>query len=403
MMMTLVRAALSLALFGSVAAQAQSLALTGCKVYASPDAVPLLDAVVVTASGRVTAVGGRSDVQVPGDARVIDCGGKTVVAGFWNSHVHFTEAAWRNAATAPAAALEGPMREMLTRWGFTTVWDIGSNPDDSLALRRRIRSGEIAGPDILLAGNIFPKGGHPVYLPAEWRLPEAGTPDEAAAFVRRYLAIGLDGVKLFAGAYMGPDKPVVNMDAAVAKAATDLAHAAGKPVFAHPQNRAGVDAVVAGGVDVMAHTVPAEPGYTPEQIARFKPQGIALTPTLTLWTTGIGGPAVNARRVDAGVSQLKAFAEAGGTVLFGTDVGYIRVYDTSLEYEFMGRALSASQVLASVTTNPARYFKAATKGKVETGFDADLVVLDGDPMTDVRNLAKVAYTIRAGRIIYQRP
>jgi hypothetical protein len=59
----------------------------------------------------------------------------------------------------------------------------------------------------------------------------------------------------------------------------------------------------------------------------------------------------------------------------------------------MHRALSESQVLASLTTNPALYFKAATKGKVEKGFDADLVVLDGDPMTDVRNLAKVAYTI----------
>ena len=48
-------------------------------------------------------------------------------------------------------------------------------------------------------------------------------------------------------------------------------------------------------------------------------------------------------------------------------------------------------------------FKAAKKGRVETGFDGDLVVLDGDPMADVRNLAKVAYAIRAGRVIYQKP
>jgi len=69
----------------------------------------------------------------------------------------------------------------------------------------------------------------------------------------------------------------------------------------------------------------------------------------------------------------------------------------------MHRALSAAQVLASLTTSPAGYFKAATKGRVERGFDADLVVLDGDPMSDVRNLAKVAYMIRAGKIIYQKP
>jgi len=69
----------------------------------------------------------------------------------------------------------------------------------------------------------------------------------------------------------------------------------------------------------------------------------------------------------------------------------------------MHRALSERQVLASLTTNPAQFFKAAKKGRVERGFDGDVVVLDGDPMSDVRNLAKVAYTIRAGQIIYQKP
>jgi imidazolonepropionase-like amidohydrolase len=69
----------------------------------------------------------------------------------------------------------------------------------------------------------------------------------------------------------------------------------------------------------------------------------------------------------------------------------------------MHRALSERQVLASLTTNPAAYFRSSKKGKLEPGFDADIVVLDGDPLADVRNLAKVAYTIRAGQIIYQKP
>ena len=90
-------------------------------------------------------------------------------------------------------------------------------------------------------------------------------------------------------------------------------------------------------------------------------------------------------------------------VLFGTDVGFTTIYDTTLEYELMHRALSERQILASLTTNPAQYFKAAKKGRVEKGFDADVVVLDGDPIADVRNLAKVAYTIRAGKVIYQKP
>jgi imidazolonepropionase-like amidohydrolase len=396
------RVALFFFLFCGATANAQTLALVGGSVYASPEATPIPDAVIVTSGGGITAIGRRSDVQIPGDARVIDCTGKTIVAGFWNSHVHFTEEPWRNAANAPVAQLEEHMREMLTKWGFTTVWDLGSDPRDTLALRRRIYANEIAGPNIFLAGSIFPKGGHPVYLPAEVQLPEAATPDEAGQMARGYMGMGLDGVKLFTGAYMG-DKPVVNMDPAIAKAAVEIAHAQGKPVFAHPQNRTGLETVIAAEVDVMAHIIPGEPAYSAEQLARFKTHGTALTPTLALFAHVPGGPALAARLVESGINQLKAFSDNGDVVLFGTDVGFTKLYDTTLEYELMHRALSEKQILASLTTNPAQYFKAAKKGRVEKGFDADLVVLDGDPVVDVHNLAKVAYTLRAGQIIYQKP
>ena len=101
----LLRTALFLCLLAATAgigatANAQTLALVGGKVYASPDATPLDDAVVVTTNGVITAIGSRSDVQIPSDARVIDCTGKTIVAGFWNSHVHFTQAVWKNAGSA---------------------------------------------------------------------------------------------------------------------------------------------------------------------------------------------------------------------------------------------------------------------------------------------------------------
>jgi len=388
---------------GSCIAQEESaLALVGGTVYVSPTSAPLSDAVVVVSRGTITAIGNRSNVQVPQGARVIDCTGKSLTAGFWNSHVHLTEPAWRGAASAPADGLTKHMQEMLTKWGFTTVWDLGSNPSDTLPLRRRVDSGEVLGPRIFSAGSIFPKGGHPIYLPAEMQLPEAATPDEAAGFARNFLGLGLDGMKLFTGSYMG-DKPVVNMDAAIAKAAVEVAHAQGKPVFAHPQNTAGVNAVIAAGVDVLAHTVPSEPGYTPEQLVQFKAKRIALVPTLALWTTVTRDQAIADFLVQAGVQQLKAFAANGGIVLFGTDVGFTKLYDTSPELEFMGRALSAADVLASLTTNPAAYFRAENKGRVEQGFEADIVILDADPKADVRNLSKVAYTIRDGTVIYQKP
>jgi len=383
-------------------AQAQTLVLKGGSLYASPDAAIISDAVVVTSAGVITAVGRAGEVPLPPDARVIDCSGKTIVAGFWNSHVHFTEAVWQDFENAPAAPLTAHMQEMLTRWGFTTVWSLGSNPGVA-GLRRRVNADEIAGPNIFLAGSIFPRDGHPAYLPPEMQLPQAATPERAAEMATKYMELRLDGIKLFTGVYKGEGKPVVNMDVAIAKAAVDVAHAQGKPVFAHPQNTAGIEAVIAAGVDVMAHTVASQRGYPPEQLARFKQQGIALTPTLSLFAKLPLPAEIVGRIVDNIVGQLRSFSENGNTVLFGTDVGYIQLYDTTLEYELMHRALSERQVLASLTTNPAGYFKATKKGRVEKGFDADLVVLDGDPLADVKNLAKVAYTIRAGNVIYQKP
>src|SRR5215469_851585 len=377
------------------------LALVNGTVFVSPDAPPLHNAVVLISEGRIIAVGSRQDLGVPPKAGVIDCTGKYIVAGFWNGHVHFSGPEWNNAAMAPAQALEKHIQEMLTQWGFTTVWDLGSVPANSLALRQRVESGEVPGPKIFLAGTIFPKNGHPVYVPPEMQLPEATTPEQAAQMARDDLKMGLDGMKLFTGAFMGT-KPVINMDTAIVKAAVDVAHAQRKPVFAHPQNTAGVDNALAGGVDILAHTIPNEPGYTREELARFKAQNTALIPTLSLWTTVSSNPAVTERMVQSGVDELKAFSANGGKVLFGTDTGFTNVYDTSLEYELMRRAINTRDILASLTTNPAAYFHASQKGRVAKGMDADLVVLDGDPFGDIHNLARVAYTLRAGKILYQK-
>jgi imidazolonepropionase-like amidohydrolase len=241
--------------------------------------------------------------------------------------------------------------------------------------------------------------GHPAYLPAEMQTPEAATPQEAEQMAQGYLKQGLDGIKLFTGSYMG-NKPVVNMDAAIVKAAVNLAHAEGKPVFTHPQNRAGADNALAGGVDILAHTIPWEGHYTDDELALMKRQHVALIPTLMEWTTVVSDPAVAERLVQSGVDELEQYASRGGTILFGTDVGFQSGSETTQEFEFMGRVMGWKGVLASLTTNPAEQFKATTKGRVEKGMDADLVVLDADPAADVKNLAKVKYTVRGGEVIY---
>ena len=378
-----------------------ALVLQGGRVYPSPTAGPIDDAVVLIQNGQIAALGKRGHVIIPKSVRVIDCTGKIIVAGFWNSHVHF-ETGWQDVSHTAKGQIEAHMQEMLTRWGFTTVWDLGSEPTNTLALRRRIEAGEVSGPQILMAGDVFPKNGHPVYLPAEMQLPEAASPEEAEQMAQRYMKMGLDGIKLFTGAFMGA-KPVVNMDTAIVRAASDVAHAQGKPVFAHPQNRTGVDNALAGGVDVLAHTIPNEGSFTADELSRMKQQHTALIPTLTLWTTVVTDAAIANKLVDSGVSELNAYFSEGGTILFGTDVGFQSKYDTSQEYEFMGRAMGWRDILASLTTNPSSFFKEPTKGRVEKGLSADLVVLDADPASDVRNFARIAYSIREGKIIYRSP
>jgi imidazolonepropionase-like amidohydrolase len=382
----------------ATAMEGHDLVLQGAKVYPSPTAKPIDNAVVLIQHGRIVAVGKRTELKVPGSAQVVDCTGKVIVAGFWNSHVHF-ETGWQDIAQVPAVQVEAHLHQMLTGWGFTTVWDLGSDPGNTLALRQRIASGEIHGPQILMAGDIFPVNGHPVYLPAEMQLPEAASPEQAEQMARQYMKMGLDGMKLFTGAFMG-DKPVVNMDTAIVKAAVDVAHADGKPAFAHPQNRAGVDHALAGGVDVLAHTIPNDGTFSADELSQMKRQHTALIPTLTLWTTVVSDPVIADKLVSNGVDELKSYFSEGGTILFGTDVGFQSRYDTAQEFEFMGRAMGWRDILASLTSNPSTFFKQPAKGRVERGMTADLVVLDADPSSDVRNFSKVAYTIREGEIIY---
>jgi hypothetical protein len=72
-----------------------------------------------------------------------------------------------------------------------------------MTIRRRVEVGEVAGPKILMAGDIFPQNGHPVYLPPEMQLPEASSPEQAQQTAQQYMKAGFDGIKLFTGAYSG--------------------------------------------------------------------------------------------------------------------------------------------------------------------------------------------------------
>jgi len=126
---------------------------------------------------------------------------------------------------------------------------------------------------------------------------------------------------------------------------------------------------------------------------------MALIPTLTLFEVEakkFGEPEAELTNdVDAAVQQVSTYAKAGGQILFGTDVGYTDAYDTTEEYRQLGRALDWRQILKALTAAPAeRFGYAAHKGRLAPGMDADLVVLDDDPSTDVTAFARVRLTVR---------
>jgi imidazolonepropionase-like amidohydrolase len=401
---------LALILFGGGPCRASDLALTGAKIYPSPLEAPIENGSILIRDGRILAVGSASAITIPRNAIVIDCRGMVVTAGFWNSHVHILTLALLHVRSSGAAELDEQLNAMFNRWGFTTVFDIASVLDNTVSLRARIESHELRGPRILTAGEPVWTI-EPVYVrdfieENHIRIAKTETPDQAIALVRDHAAHGANGIKLFTGSYQGQGKVAV-LPLATAKAAVEEAHRRGLPVFAHPQDVDGVNVAVDSGVDVLAHTVPQSPPWTPAFVSRLKSANIALVPTLTLFDfearKGKSSAAEREAWVDRMVAELRAYSQAGGDVLFGTDIGYIDDYDTGLEFGLMSQAgMNYQRILGSLTTNPARKFGYSDRsGRIAQGMDADLVVLSADPARDATAFARVRYTIRNGTIVYQ--
>ena len=395
-MKTIIAMALSLA---TAAHGSDTWLLSASRIYASPQTA-IDDGVVRVQGEKIVGVGRKSETPA-GGAPNQHCSGGIITAGFQNSHVHFIG--------------EYSMTEMLTRWGYTTVVDIASDRPSTLALRARVERGEIPGPRILTAGAaLFPPGGIPIYLehfPREFleKLAQPADAEAAARIVRENLDAGADATKLFLTTPQ-PRGQVAKMPAAVARAAADETHKRGKPVFAHPTDIDGVRDAMAAKVDILAHSTLGARALWPEPFLReVIASKIAIIPTLKLLPYELAKEKVPQPIADQllaiSVDQVKAFSAAGGTVLFGTDVGYMTDWDPTEEYRLLARAgLSPMQILAALTTTPAaRWNESDRRGQVKVGMEADLVVLDADPASDPAAFAKVRCAFRAGKLIYARP
>jgi imidazolonepropionase-like amidohydrolase len=385
----------------------RGVALVGGTVYPTPTAEPLRNGVVLIQDGRISAVGSKASLRVPPAFQSIDCSGKTITAGFWNSHVHFFERKWANAIAIPAPELTRQLQDMFTRYGFTSVFDTGSPWENTLRIRKRIESGEVLGPRIRSTGEVLIAPGA---MPADsilgilgdmpLRNLEVTDATETQRASKKLVELGVDGIKIHLQPPPSP-KPPFPKDGI--RAAVTVAHEAKKPAFVHPNSGADVIATIQAGVDVIAHTTPQSGPWDGSLAIELKDRKVALTPTLTLWESAMRHDRISTQDglTAIAVGQLQFWVASGGTVLFGTDIGAID-YDPSEEYRLMSRAgLSFRQILASLTTAPAAQFGDSERlGRIAVGLEADLAVLAGDPSRDVKEFAAVAYTVQGGKVIY---
>src|SRR4029077_5814610 len=143
---------LALPFIFSPAGFASDLVLVHAKIYPAPNEQPIEDGTIVIHNRHIVSIGPGTQTKAPRFARsvtVVDCQGRTVTAGFWNSHVHILTPGLLHAENIPSAKISSQLDERLTRWGFTTVFDIASVLSNTNNIRRRIEKGEVRGPRIL--------------------------------------------------------------------------------------------------------------------------------------------------------------------------------------------------------------------------------------------------------------
>jgi imidazolonepropionase-like amidohydrolase len=355
---------------------------------------------VVIRDGTIAGVG--LHLRTPNAIETISCQGCVVLAGFWNAHVHFMEPKWNDAAHQPAEKLSLQLSAMLTHSGFTTVVDTGSDEENTTALRKRVESGEIAGPRIFTAGiPIFPAHALPYYLselPPELKakMAQPETPAEAAAFVDKNRAGGSDIVKLFTGSIVSPDH-VTPMQTDIARSAVNEAHRHGQLVFAHSSNLKGTQVAVDARVDVLAHTPEDTDGIDEAMLRRMIAQHMTIIPTLKLFSR------------DDGIAKIRRLAyryrELGGRLVYGTDTGFLVDYDQGEEFRQLAQAgFSFRDVLAMLTTAPAELFHLSqNEGKVAPGMRGNLTILSQDPGSgNPEAFTAVRYAIRDGKVIWKK-
>jgi imidazolonepropionase-like amidohydrolase len=352
-------------------------------------------------------------------ARTVDLAGKSVVPGLINCHTHVCGDRLDLPPGVTSMQLVAEYAVRGARWledalqnGVTTIRDVGGKAHVDLALKRMVEKGQLTGPRMRVAGRLIcMTGGHGWYNQDGI---EADGPNEVRKATRSQLKAGVDLIKVMATggvltAGTQPGAPQLSREEMAA--AAEEAHKAGRTVAAHAEGRAGIRDAVLAGVDSIEH------GYEldDEIIDLMLERGTFLCPTLTCdlriaeHGTELGLPTAAVEKMRRWIDRLLASFErahkAGVHIAAGNDgfADWIPIGDMASEIEAMTRyGMGAHAALLAATANAAELLQLPDEGTLVPGKRANLVVLDGDPLTDIHALQAVMAVMKDGAWIARR-
>lgn len=400
------------------------------RVIADAREAPLGPTTIVVRDGRIVSLSAGRTGGTPADLRPgeavteIDLGGRTVLPGLIDAHVHLASQYgvpwWQDAVrTAEYDVAVGLYNAGITlRAGFTTVRDLGSEPRVMFAVRDAIRDGLAMGPRILASGPaISITGGHGDvngFRPEVNEALSAGNTcsgaDECAQRVRELSRAGADVIKVtVTGGVLsqqsrGFDQHFTDEElGAIVRAARLL----GLKTAAHAHGARGVEAAAKAGFDSIEHAVFADEAA----LKAMRASGAYLVPTLSTTNayrerigTGFYTPQVEAkarqRLAETGRSIVLA-RKLGVKIAFGTDLGVYRHGTNALEIPLLVRyaQFTAKEALVAATVSAAELLgRSADIGTLAVGKAADIVAVDGDPLDDPTAMQRVRFVMINGSI-----
>lgn len=414
-------AAAAIALLGGTALAKTTVIYAG-RVITDADKPVLGPSTVLVTDGRIASIAaGRA--APPEGAEVVDLGGKTLLPGLIDLHVHLTGdpgGDFRNEAVDPDewGVVVGAKNARVTlRAGFTTVREAGSAQYTAFSLRRGTAEGLIEGPRIIAAGPALSIiGGHgdvtgfreDVHDALDGGYTCTGAV-ECAEKVRKAARAGADVIKIAAtGGVLSQQGRGLSAHFTNAEMVSiaDTAHSLGLKVMAHAHGERGIEAAAAAGIDSIEHGTFADDAA----LKVMKSKGTYLVPTLMAFEgvrerlgKGVYTPTVEEKirmtigRVGPAVTRAKAL---GVPIAFGTDAGVFEHGRNAGEFALLVKAgLTPREALASATTNAAKLLSMDGEiGRIAPGMSADMIAVDGDPLSDVTVLEKVQWVMVRGRI-----